>query len=407
MTSIQSFFRNPVLSILAGLVAANQAGAQVSPAGDSGRGKIYFQTTCALCHTTSLGPGNTVIVKQGPSLVGVLGRRAASGLGFNYTKALSDSGLVWDAAALDHFLTNPLTAVPGTTMPMPVPDGSNRLDLIAYLTTLKVPAGVTPTNSVVQITAASVELDAGAWQHAAPGVKHHITLADLPPPFKTTSEGNNPRVVRPPAEAALSVPPGFTVRLFATGFTNPRLLRTAPNGDIFLAETGARRIRVLRAADGTEAPSENQIFAEGLDRPFGIAFYPAGDNPQWVYVANNNSVVRFPYHNGDLKAGGEAQVIIPHLSDGGGGHSTRDVAFSRAGRRLLVSVGAGSNGGGERGKKNLSDIPAWEAEHALGAAWGPEARRANILVTDPEGQAPLHAFATGVRNGVSLAVNPD
>jgi glucose/arabinose dehydrogenase len=407
MTLKQTFYRTLVLITLAVAVAGHPAAAQDQPAGDAGRGKTFFQATCAVCHTTSLGPGNTVIVKQGPSLVGVLGRRAASGLGFNYTKALSDSGLVWDAAALDHFLTNPLTAVPGTTMPMPVPDGSNRLDLIAYLTTLKVPAGVTPTNSVVQITAASVELDAGAWQHAAPGVKHHITVTDLPPPFKTTSAGNNPRVVKAPTEAALSVPPGFTVRLFATGFTNPRLLRTAPNGDIFLAETGARRIRVLRAADGTEAPSENQIFAEGLDRPFGIAFYPAGDNPQWVYVANNNSVVRFPYHNGDLKAGGEVQVIIPHLSDGGGGHSTRDVAFSRDGKRMFISVGSGSNVGEEMGKKNPSDIAAWEAEHGLGAAWGPETRRANILVTDPEGQAPLHAFATGVRNGVSLAVNPD
>ncbi|HEY5043191.1 MAG TPA: PQQ-dependent sugar dehydrogenase [Verrucomicrobiae bacterium] len=407
MTFLRLFAYALVLSFLAGPGTAYQAVAQDQPAGDAGRGRTFFQTTCAICHTTSLGPGNMVIVKQGPSLVGVVGRRAGSGLGFNYTKALGDSGIVWDAATLDHFLTNPLLAVPGTTMPMPVPDAGNRSDLIAYLSTLEIPAGVTLSNSVVQITAISVETDPNAWQHAAPGVMHHNTLADLPPPFKTASAGNNPRVIKQPDDAVLSVPPGFTVRLFASGLTNPRLMRVAPNGDIFIAETGARRIRVLRAADGADAPTENQIFAGGLDRPFGIAFYPAGDNPQWIYVANNNSVVRFPYHNGDLKASGDAQVIVPRLCEGGGGHSTRDVAFSRDGKRMFISVGSGSNVAEEMSKKNLSDIPAWETENGLGAAWGPETHRADILVTDPEGREPLRAFATGIRNGVGMAVNPE
>src|SRR5665213_2739634 len=407
MTFMKSFIRALVLSILDGLCTGNRAAAQDQPAGDPARGRAYFQVACAICHTTSLGPGNTVIVKQGPSLVGVLGRRAGSGLGFNYTKALVASGITWDAAALDHFLTAPMIAVPGTLMPMPVPDAGNRSDVIAYLSTLIIPAGVIPTNSVVQITSVSIEADTNAWQHAVPGVKHHITLANLPPPFKTASAGNNPQVVRQPAGAALSVPPGFTVRLFADGLTNPRLLRMAPNGDIFLAETGARRIRVLRAADGAESPSENQIFAEGLDRPFGIVFYPPGDNPQWVYVANNNSVVRFPYRNGDLKASGDAQVIVPRLCDSGGGHSTRDVAFSRDGKRMFISVGSGSNVAETMGKKNPQDIASWEAENGLGAAWGPETHRADILVTDPEGHEPLHAFATGIRNGVGMAVNPE
>jgi glucose/arabinose dehydrogenase/cytochrome c2 len=381
--------------------------ADVPPAGDAARGRIYFQASCAICHTTTLGPGNTVIVKQGPSLVGILGRRAGTGLGFNYTKALGEYGIVWDAAAMDHFLANPVKAVPGTLMPMIVPDAGNRADVVAYLSTLTIPAGVTLSNSVVQITPAAVEADPGAWQHETPGVKHHLTLADLPPPFKTASSGNNPKVVKQPADSTLSVPPGFTVKLFADGLTNPRLMRVAPNGDIFLAETAARRIRVLRAADGADTPSENQVFATGLDRPFGISFYPSGDNPQWVYVANNNSVVRFPYHNGDLQASGPAQVVVPRLADGGGGHSTRDVVFSPDGKRMFISVGSGSNIAENMPKKDLQDIPAWEAEYGLGAAWGPETHRANILVTDPEGKTPLHAFATGIRNGVTMAVNPD
>ncbi len=322
-------------------------------------------------------------------------------MGFSYTKALANYGIVWDAAALDHFLSGPATAVPGTTMPIPVTDPVARHNLVAYLSTLAMPAGVTPSVAVF----VSTQNDPNDWDHEAPGVQHHFTVADLPAPYATVSAGNGPKVVEAPANASLSVPPGFTVKLFASGLSGPRLMRVAPNGDIFIAETGRNRIRVMRAADGAEAPSENQVFADGLDRPFGIAFYPPGNNPQWIYVANNNSVVRFPYQAGDLKASVAAQVIVPHLCDSGGGHSTRDVAFSRDGRRMFISVGSGSNVADALTKKSPAEIQAWEAEHGLGAAWDSEANRADILVTDPEGRAPLHPFATGIRNGVGLAVN--
>jgi glucose/arabinose dehydrogenase len=403
---MQSFTRTLISSILflAFLRAGNEAAAQDLQAGDASRGQIYFQQSCAICHTTSLGPGNSVIVKQGPSLVGIVGRRAGTGLSFNYTRAMVESGLAWDSATLDRFLASPTTVVPGTLMPMPVPDADNRRNLIAYLATLAIPAGATPTAAIAPAPAASPATDPGDWRNAAPGVKHHLTLADLPKPYATTSSGNNPRVIRQPTNAVLSVPSGFTVRLFAEGLSGPRLLRVAPNGDIFIAETRANRIRVMRAADGADAPSDNQIFADGLDRPFGIAFYP-GNDPQWIYVANNNSVVRFPYRSGDLKARGDAQVIVPRLADSTGGHTTRDVAFSRDGKRLFISVGSGSNVAETMSKKNLADIPAWEAEHGRGAAWDSETHRAEIFVTDPEGQQPLRAFATGIRNGVGLAVD--
>ena len=163
----------------------------------------------------------------------------------------------------------------------------------------------------------------------------------------------------------------------------------------------------MRTTDGADAPKENQIFAEGLDRPFGISFYPPGDNPQWMYVANNNSVVRLPYHSGDLKAGGAPEVIVPKLADGTGGHSTRDVVFSKDGKRMFISVGSSSNVADRMKKKTPEEIRAWEAEHGVGAAWGPEMNRADILVTDPEGHRPFHPFATGIRNGVGLAVNPE
>ncbi len=368
------------------------------------RGKIFFQQGCALCHAATLGPGNTPINGRGPSLVGVAGRRAAAVSGFNYSQALTDSKLVWTPETLDRFLANPAAVVPGTTMPIPVPSAQDRRDLIAYLSTLKAPAGMARARERAPSTKAAESPN--DWRHAAPGVSYHITVADLPPPYSTRSAGNGPRVVPRPAGAKLSVPPGFTVREFAAGLSDPRLIRVAPNGDIFVAETGARRIRVLRAADGADAPSVNRIYAAHLDRPFGIAFYPPGQNPRWLYVANNNAVVRFPYRSGDLEARGPAQVIVPRLCESHGGHSTRDIAFSKDGRRLFISVGSGSNIAEGMPRKDAAQIRAWEAEHGLGAAWGAEMNRADILVTDPEGREPLHAFATGIRNGVGLAVDP-
>jgi glucose/arabinose dehydrogenase len=183
-------------------------------------------------------------------------------------------------------------------------------------------------------------------------------------------------------------------------------MRTAPNGDIFVAETRAGRIHVLRAPDGADQPSESSVFAEGLSGPFGIAFYPLGDNPQWVYVGNLNSVVRYPYHNGDLKATGPAEIVVPLLADSNGGHTTRDLAFSPDGRRLFVSIGSGSNIADGLEVKTPEQVRAWEAEHGFGSSWGYENHRAMIMQTDPEGHAPLKPFATGIRNPVGIAIQP-
>ena len=394
-----------VSMVFAGLGVAGEAAAQVPPTGNASQGKVFFQQNCAMCHADTLGPGNLPIMGQGPSLVGVFGRRAGSIPNFSFTNALSGSGLTWDSATLEHFLLNPAAAVPGTTMPISVADSSDRSNVIAYLSTLKQPAQVSSTANTG--SGASPETDAGDWRHAAPGVEHHFTVADLPAPYKTTSSGNSPRVVAQPANASLSVPAGFKVQLFATGLSDPRIVRVAPNGDIFVAETAENRIRVLRAADGALAPSDNQIFADGLDQPFGIAFYPPGNHPQWIYVANNNSVVRFPYRSGDLKVSGAAQVIVPRLTESHGGHSTRDVAFSLDGKRMFITVGSGSNVAEGMSKKSPEEIARWDSQHGQGAGWDAETNRADILVTDPEGHEALHTFATGIRNGVGIAVDPD
>jgi glucose/arabinose dehydrogenase len=387
----------------AGLGTASEAAEAANPIEAVNRGKTVFQQSCSLCHETGQGAKAGL----GPNLAGLLGRRAGSTTNFNYSKPLIESQLVWNVTNLDRFLLNPTALVPGTSMLDSNLSTEKRRDLIAFLSTLTGPWIVSQTNqSEPRSTASSAETDTGAWRTAAPGVQHHLMVAALPPPFSTSSAGNGPRVVQAPEGATLSVPAGFTVRQFATGLARPRLLRVAPGGDIFIAETSANRIRVLRGADGADAPTENQIFANGLNQPFGIAFYPA-ESPQWVYVANNNSVVRFPYQAGDLTARGPAQTILPRLCQGTGGHTTRDVAFSRDGKRMFVSVGSGSNVAEGMSRKDSGAIRAWEAEHGQGAAWDSETGRADVLVTDPEGREPMRAFATGIRNGVGLAVNPD
>ena len=88
-----------------------------------------------------------------------------------------------------------------------------------------------------------------------------------------------PKVVAPPTGAKPRVPQGFDVALFASGFANPRYLLTAPNGDIFVTESSAGSIRVLRDSDGDGHPEINKRFATGLRQPFGLAFYPAGQDP--------------------------------------------------------------------------------------------------------------------------------
>jgi glucose/arabinose dehydrogenase len=206
------------------------------------------------------------------------------------------------------------------------------------------------------------------------------------------------------SEGKLQAPDGFEVKLFAKGLNAPRLIRTAPNGDIFAAESTAGRIRVLRpSADGTSA-AQMEIFASGLERPFGIAFYPNNGKPEWVYVANTNSVVRFPYRAGDLKAHGPAEVVVAKLPSGGG-HWTRDVVFSTDGSKMFVSVGSASNVADGMPKLDAAGLQKWVAENPLGAAWGPETERADVLVFDPQGKN-RRIFATGIRNCVGMDVNP-
>src|SRR6267378_709580 len=203
----------------------------------------------------------------------------------------------------------------------------------------------------------------GDWRADKPGVSRLIRPEDLPRPGATPSSANASRVVPRPSAAVPQVPAGFKVELFAEGLSGPRQMRVAPNGDIFVAETSAGRIRILRAADGGSKPSVNEIYAGALNQPFGIAFFPSGSNPQWIYVANADRVVRFPYRAGDIKAAGKPVTVVAKLPHGYG-HSTRDIVFTNDDRRMLVSVGsAGNNGEGMGSAAGGSQV--WIRQHPL------------------------------------------
>jgi glucose/arabinose dehydrogenase len=244
----------------------------------------------------------------------------------------------------------------------------------------------------------------GSWQQDKPGTVRLIRPQDLPQPGATAPAANMSRVVTRPTGAAPQVPPGFKIEMFAEGLSGPRIVRVAPNGDIFVAETRAGRIRVLRAADGAAKPGTNEIFASGLHAPFGIAFFPSGDNPQWIYVANTDSVVRFPYHSGDVKASAPPETVVAKLP-AGYGHSTRDIVFSPDNKRMLVSVGSAGNVAEGMGQPP-GGLDDWRSKQPLGAAWGDETDRAAVLAFDPDGKN-RKPFATGIRNCVGLAMQPN
>jgi glucose/arabinose dehydrogenase len=202
------------------------------------------------------------------------------------------------------------------------------------------------------------------YRYEKPGTVRKITPQDLPAPYATKSATNGPRVVDRPKNVWPQAPAGFKVELYTTDVQEPRLILAAPNGDFFVAETHNGDIKVFRGITADGRPQQTATFATGLTEPYAIAFYPPGPNPQYVYIGDTDAVLRFPYHNVDLKATGKPQHLASLPS--GGAHSTRDLVFSPDGRRLFVAVGSDS-------KVNDPDTHP------------DEKNRADILVMNPDG----------------------
>ncbi len=326
-------------------------------------GKLVFAGTCAACHGAN-GEGGGVV----PALRSESIRQASDGELFWFiTKGDVNNGMPSWAALPEE----------------------KRWHIVSYLRSIKDTASAPAPKSAEQSAAAPITTPAPTppftdFRYETPGKLRRITVADLPQPFATPSAGNGPRIVARPANALPKAPAGFTVEQFASGVAGPRLLRTAPNGDVFAALTNAGKIALFRGIGADGKAEKSAIFASGLKQPFGIAFYPSGPNPKWIYVGNTNAVVRFAYANGDLEARGAPEPIADLPS--GGGHSTRDIQFSPDGKIMYVSVGSASN---------VDDPDTTVAEK----------RRADILAFDPQGGGQ-RVFASGIRNAVGLAIQP-
>jgi glucose/arabinose dehydrogenase len=221
------------------------------------------------------------------------------------------------------------------------------------------------------------------YRHESPGTTRKITPEDLPKPYATSSARNGARIVPRPVDAWPKTLPGFKVGLFTTAVPVPRKLRTAPNGDVYAAASYSGKVMVLRGIDANGNPGKIATFASGLHQPYGIAFYPPGDSPQWIYIGSTDSVDRFPYRNGDLEARGKPEHIadLPEA-----GHWTRDIEFSPDGKTMYVAVGSASN----------VDDPDTTPR---------EKHRANILAFNPDGSG-LRVFASGIRNPSGIAIQP-
>jgi len=323
-------------------------------------GAKSYVTNCAACHgAKAAGTGNIPSLRQGP------------------TQSASEGELFW-------FIT---TGDVANGMPswVSLPQ-RERWEVVSYLNSLN--RGQASSPESVRKTSATLKAPPPPapftdFRFEKPGNIRKVTVTDLPAPYATSSAGNGPTLVPRPADVWPTAPADFKVEQYATGLDGPRLMRTAPNGDVFLVESGSGEIKIFRGITGSGKPEQMSVFAEGLNRPFGLAFYPPGPDPHWVYVGNTNSVVRFAYRNGDLKASAPPEQLVDLPT---GGHWTRDIQFSPDGKKMFVSVGSRSN----------VDDPD---NHPY------EKNRANVLEFNPDGSG-LRVYASGIRNPVGLAISP-
>lgn len=240
---------------------------------------------------------------------------------------------------------------------------TSRSFIIAALT-----AGIACSRASGQLPKAIAVANDPLLQH------HEIRIDQLPKPYATPSSGNPPSVASQPANATLHVPPGFHISLFADKLGEPRAMLLASNGDVILSEPGEGKITILRDANHDGVAEQRFTFASGLDNPYGLAFHG-----KWLYVGNENAVVRFLYAAGQTASNGKPEQIA---SLPPGGHSTRGVLFNKAGTKMYVSIGSHSN------------VSAGEA---------PE--RAAIVEFNPDGTGK-RIFAGGLRNPVGMAWEP-
>ncbi len=207
----------------------------------------------------------------------------------------------------------------------------------------------------------------------------------LPPPYATSSVTNFSQVIGWKDDQKPIAPKGFIVKKFAGQFKNPRWIYVAPNGDIFISEAqtkgiSADRVTLIRDENKDGTYEFRGEFLSNLNKPFGMLIM--GD---YFYVANTDALWRYPYKQGQksITAAGEKILNLP--AGGYNNHWTRNIIASADGKKILISVGSGSNVG-ENGMDK-------------------EVRRANILEVDPDGKGE-RIVASGLRNPVGMDFAP-
>jgi glucose/arabinose dehydrogenase len=200
-----------------------------------------------------------------------------------------------------------------------------------------------------------------------------VNWKGLPEPFATPAVRNNSEVVPRPEGATLTVPSGFAVEEYLSGFSRPRFMLLGPGSEIFLSDSGRSPgtgvVYLLKDRART-------TLIQGLDRPYGLAL--SGDT---LYVAETTSVKRYPYDAQGMRVTGPGREIIS-LKDFGSGHWTRTLLFNRDRSKLYLTVGSGSN----------IDL-------------GEPAMRAAIHRYNPDGSGH-EIVATGLRNTIGLRWYP-
>jgi len=209
---------------------------------------------------------------------------------------------------------------------------------------------------------------------AALAIAAAAQLPQLPEPFATPSVRNTAQVVTKPDSAQLEAPAGFSVSVYADNLQGPRTMLYAPNGDLFVAQSRAGSVIVLRDTNNDGEPDARTVYAQGLNGVFGMAFHDG-----YLYLGRTDSIVRYKYKDGDTQAQGTPEKLVDLPT---GGHSTRNIAFSRDGKKMYVAVGSASN---------KSD--------------GEEPRRAAVNEYNPDGTGQ-RVFASGLRNPVALTLQP-
>lgn len=199
----------------------------------------------------------------------------------------------------------------------------------------------------------------------------------LPEPFHSPSVNNRPQVIPRPDGARLVLPQGFHIDVYAEDFARPRFMLLGPNREVLLSDSVEKgSVYVLQDKDGDYRAETRHKLLEGLDRPYGLAFWK-----DYLYVAETTSLKRYKYDAKAMKVVGKGEELVP-MPDFAKGHWTRTVLFDREGKKMYLAVGSQSN-----------------------VSPGDDPRRAAINRYNPDGTGH-EIFASGTRNPIGLRWYP-